>query len=153
MNGDVQSQKQKIDAVLQFANQLPQDDVILSHWAKYVCVLTSGFIEDSLRKILIKYTRDKATPQVVNFAESKLEKITNLNEEKIAQLLGAFSANWMEQFRSKRTEEQKDAIDSVIANRHQIVHGQSVGLTLARMKKYYEEVAKVITIICDECVK
>ena len=78
--------------------------------------------------------------------------ITNLNEERIGQLLGAFSSEWRDKFTGKRTEAQKAAIDSVIANRHSIAHGQSVSLTLARMKEYYTEVVKTITMIDEECV-
>jgi len=150
---DVVKEKQKIDHILKLASQLEPNEELLAHWAKYLCVLTSGFIESSLRIILAEFTRDKGNPQIASFVESRLRGITNLNEERIQQLLGAFSSEWRERFRQKRTDAQKAAIDSVIANRHLIVHGQSIGLTLARMKDYYKEVVKAITIIDEEWVK
>ena len=149
---DVFKEKQKIDHVFDLANHIEPNDELLSHWAKYLCVLTSGFIENSLRLILIHFVEHRASPQVLNFVESRIRSITNLNEDRVAQLLGAFSYNWRDRFSKKRTQEQKDAIDSVIANRHLIVHGRSVELTLARMRGYYTEIVKAITIIDEECV-
>jgi len=43
-------------------------------------------------------------------------------------------------------------IDSVVANRHQIAHGRFVGLTLGRMKQYYDEIIKAIALVDEQCV-
>lgn len=152
MNPEVSREKQRIDHIFKLSKQLNPDPELLANWAKYLCVLTSGFIENSLRIILAQYAADKATPQVANFVESKIKGITNLNEERIAQLLNSFSSDWRERFIKKRTDSQKASIDSVIANRHLIVHGRSVGLTLVRMKDYYKEVVEAIMLIDEECV-
>ena len=149
---EVFREKEKIDNIFALASQLDPEEELLAHWAKYLCVLTSGFIENSLRAILTKYSTNKASPQVANFVESRVKEITNLNEEKIAQLLGAFSSEWRDRFRSIRTDSQRDAINSIIINRHHIVHGRSVSLTLARMKDYYIEVVRAITLIDENCV-
>ncbi|MGA7578063.1 MAG: HEPN domain-containing protein [Desulfobaccales bacterium] len=152
MNPELSSEKQKIDRIFNLSSRLNNDPELLPNWAQYLCVLTSGFIENSLRIILTKYAADKATPQVANFVKSKIKGITNLNGERIAQLLNSFSSNWHERFINTMTITQKDSIDSVIANRHLIVHGRSVGLTLVRMKDYYKEVVEAITIIDEDCV-
>lgn len=149
---DIFREKQRIDHIFDLAKQLDPADELLAHWARYLCVLTSGFIENSLRVILTRYATDKASPQVANFVESRIKGITNLNEERIAQLLGAFSLEWRGRFIQKRTDAQKAALDSVVANRHLIVHGRSVGLTLARMKNYYVEIVKTIALIDENCV-
>jgi hypothetical protein len=152
MISDVFREKQRLDGIFALVTELETDEELLAHWAKYLCVLTSGFIENSLRVILTRYATDKANPQVSNFVESSIKGITNLNEERIGQLLGAFSSEWRERFTKKRTDMQKSAIDSVIANRHLIVHGRPVGLTIARMKDYYREVVKAIILVDEECV-
>jgi hypothetical protein len=92
-------------------------------------------------------------PDVTNYVEGRLEGITNLNEEKVFQLLGSFQPKWAETFRQKRSDAQKDALDSVVANRNLIAHGRSVGLTLARMIDYYREIIDVLNLIDSECVK
>jgi len=40
----------------------------------------------------------------------------------------------------------KDSIDSVIANRHNIAHGKSVGMSLGTIKGHYDNIKKVILI-------
>jgi hypothetical protein len=102
--------------------------------------------------VLRHYARKHANPQVTSFVEGRLDSVTNLNEEKIAQLLGSFNPVWRESFQSKRTPQQKDAIDSVVANRHQIAHGRPVEVTLVRMKNYYAEVAGAVKLIDEQCV-
>jgi len=48
--------------------------------------------------------------------------------------------------------ERKDAVDSVVANRHQIAHGQDVGLTLIRIMGYYAHVSETIDFLETEFV-
>jgi len=149
---EVFTEKQRIDNVFDMAHQLDASDELLAHWAKYLCVLVSGFIENSVRTLLSKYAMNKASPIVANFVESKLKGVRNLNDEKLVQLLGSFSSEWKDTFIQKRTETQKAAIDSVVANRHQIAHGRFVGLTLSRMKQYYDEVVQAIVLIDEQCI-
>jgi hypothetical protein len=152
--GSVNQHKQRIDAIFKLAKLLPRDEETLAHWAKYLCVLASGFVEVSLREILVNHVSSRAHRVAINYIESRLEGITNLNEERVYQLLNSFESQWASEFRSRRTEPQKAALDSVVALRNQIAHGQSVGgLTLSRMTNYYAEIVRVVNIIEDQCVK
>ena len=149
---DVFREKQKIDHIFSLTDKIQPDEELMSHWAKYLCVLTSGFVENSLRSILAQFVVARSSREVANYLESKIRSITNLNEERVYQLLWSFSSEWGDKFREKRTEKQKDAIDSVVANRNLIVHGRSVGITIVRIREYYTEIIKTITIIDEECV-
>lgn len=145
--------KQQLDSVFAIAKKQKADEETLSHWARYLCVLTSGYVEVSMRAILSEYTVQRSHENVANYVESRLDGITNLNEERVCQLLGSFHPQWAERFRKKRTDAQKVALDGVVANRNKIAHGQSVGLTLARISQYYRDIAAVIDIIERECVQ
>jgi hypothetical protein len=149
---DLSREKQKIDHIFSLANQIQDDEELLSHWAKYLCVLTSGFVENAIRTILTKFVEPRSSSEIASYVESKIRSITNLNEERVYQLLLSFSPDWGDIFREKRTEEQKDAIDSILANRNLIVHGRSVGLTIFRMREYYKEIIKTITLIDEVCL-
>lgn len=146
-------EKQRLDKVFSLVGQMSLDEEVLSHWAKYLCVLTSGFVENALRLILHDYATKHANETVSSYVSARIEGLTNLNDERIAQLLGSFNPTWRDTFLGVRSAEQKDAIDSVVANRHLIAHGRSVGLTLVRMKGYYLEILKAIKIIDENCVK
>jgi len=119
----VVQQKQRLDSVFSLVAQMTPSEEVLSHWAKYLCVLTSGFIEESLRLLLYEYASTHSDTPVASYVSARLEGLTNLNDEKICQLLGSFSDDWRDKFLATRSEEQKDAIDSVLANRHLIAHG------------------------------
>lgn len=145
--------RDRLDAVFALAKKQQADEETLSHWARYLCVLTSGYVEVALRSVLGEYVSARSHPDVVNYVESRLEGITNLNEERIYQLLGSFRPAWAEVFRKRRSDAQKAALDSVVANRNRIAHGQSVGLTLVRMSEYYREIVTIIDFIERECVR
>jgi len=147
------SMKDRLDVMFALAAKQVADEEVLSHWACYLCVLTSGFIEVSLKAILSEYVEARSHPDVTNFVVSRLQRITNLKEEKVYDLLAAFQPAWAEHFRLKRTDTQKAALNSVVANRNQIAHGHSVELTLARMKDYYRDIVAVLNLIEKQCVR
>lgn len=149
---DVVREKNRLDHIFSLVGQGGGEDELLAHWAKYLCVLTSGFLENSLRIILLTYVSKHANPTVVNYIETRIKSLTNINDEKVGQLLGSFNAEWRDRFLEKRTVEQKDAIDSVVANRHLIAHGRAVSITMARIKQYYADVVAVINIVDEHCV-
>ena len=148
----VAREKQRLDTLFVLAGKLPPEEEALSHWARYLCVLTSGFIENSMRMLLKTYIEQHANDAVANFAWTRIKDLTNLNEERLARLLGSFDPMWRETFEDKTSSQQKDAIDSVVATRHLIAHGQSVGITLVRMKQYLAEVFNAVKIIDEECI-
>ncbi|MBD2453540.1 hypothetical protein H6G80_05560 [Nostoc sp. FACHB-87] len=150
-NREVMRAKQKLDNLFEKVNQLPDDNELKAHWARYLCILVSGFIENSVRAIYSQYAKNKAIPNIANFVERKLDDLQNPKMEKILQLTGAFSLQWESNLRKATEGELKDAIDSIVANRNNIAHGQDVGITYATIKDYYEKAFKVIQMIENQC--
>jgi HEPN superfamily RiboL-PSP-like protein len=93
----------------------------------------------------------KSHPNVANYVNKQIKAITNLTETRVRQLLGSFSKDWVELFEESISGEQKAAMDSIVANRHLIVHGRSVEITYVRVGGYYKHIKEVITIINDKC--
>ena len=148
----VQRQKQRLDSIFALVDKLPYEEEILSHWARYLCVITSGFFETALRILLSEYSDARANPNIAKFAKHNIRRITNMNEEKVAQILGSFSDDWCKSFEKNLSDEQKGAIDSIYANRNSIAHGDQVGITIARVKEYHGHLIQVIQWIHDDCV-
>jgi hypothetical protein len=119
--------------------------------ARYLCVLVAGFLEQATRHIYGEYARDKADPRVTRYVERQLAGFTNANAEKLCQLAGAFDAKWREELGTYLEGERKDAIDSVVANRHQIAHGQDVGITYIRIKDYFDHIKDAIDYLEALC--
>jgi hypothetical protein len=148
VNRRLQRLKQNFDR----AHRLPQEAEILAHWARYLCILTSGLIEKSLVELLTEYIAKGSSPPIAGYAISKLEQLQNPKTQKIIDLLGAFKDEWRIAFQKFAEESgRKEAIDSVMANRHQIAHGEDSGVTIARVREYFdkcEEVLEHIEALC-----
>lgn len=148
---DVSQAKQRLDVVFGLARQLPDDPEVLSHWARYLCVLVSGFLEISVRAIYGRYSRGKAAPIVANYVEAQLNGFQNPNMGKILDLAGSFNADWRVELDAASAGAPKEAVDSIVANRHSIAHGQNVGISLVRIKEYYEDAFEILELIDEQC--
>lgn len=137
------SERQRIDALFQKISLFSSDPEVASHWAKYLCVITSGFIENALRDIFRQYVEQRAPPEIVNYVVSKLYKDSqNPKFGVIVDVAGKFDPVFAQEL-EKVEEDLKDAVDSIVENRHKISHGESVGLTYSRINEYYEKVKVV----------
>ena len=119
-----------------------------SHWAKYLCVLVSGVLENALVALYRDFSSNAASEPVANFAGSRLARIQNPNAERFVQTARSFKISWgneLEQF--LESEGRKDAIDSVMNNRHQIAHGKNSGITVARVRDYLDKAEEVLNFI------
>ncbi|NJL90731.1 MAG: hypothetical protein HC916_13775 [Coleofasciculaceae cyanobacterium SM2_1_6] len=127
----------------------PDDTDLQAHWARYLCILVSGFLENSISTIHIEYAQKKATPQIVNFVEKRLEKFQNPRMEKVFQLMDSFDKKWGEQLRTRTEGEIKDAVNAIVDSRNSIAHGKSVGISYITIKNYYESSKKLLDILED----
>lgn len=118
-----------------------------AHWARYLCVLVSGFIEVAVKEILDDYATRRASPEISNYVSRKLRRETNLNMEKIKDLLSQFNGDWSEELERQTQGELKGAIDSIVANRNQIAHGKDTGVSFLQVKGWYEKTVDVVDII------
>ncbi len=127
----------------------PDDIDLQAHWARYLCIVVSGFLENSISTIYIEYAKKKATPQIVNFVEKKLEKFQNPRMEKIFQLMASFDEEWGKQLRIRTEGEIKDAVNSIVDLRNRIAHGKFVNTTYITIKNYYQSSKKLLDVIED----
>jgi len=151
---EVERQKQKLDATFTRASKLvPLDDAeLLSDFARYLCVLVAGLLEQSVIELTLEHVRNHSEASVQGYAESRLRQFTSANVQRITDLMGSFDASWRSDLEGYLVDERKAAVDSVVALRHNISHGRFVGVTMATIKEYYLRVKHVIDHIADLCV-
>lgn len=147
---EIVAQREHIKNLFSRASSFTSEPELLSHWAKYICVLTSGYLENALRHYLNEFSKKKSHPYVTNYVSVKIKEFMNPNMEKILNLTGSFNKDWRDNLEKFVAGERKDAIDSIVINRHNIAHGRHIGLTLVRMKTYFERVTEVIEFIKDQ---
>jgi hypothetical protein len=141
--------KSRLDAVFRQAGGLGAsgDQELQAHFSRYLCVLVAGFVEVSVRRIFVRYAGGHSDPNVARFVTEQLKGFQNPKMENIYLLARGFSVDWEADLRTVTAGELKDAIDSVVANRHKIAHGESVGLSLGVLKGYYARVVEVIEVL------
>ena len=62
-----------------------------------------------------------------------------------------FKTEWRDDLKGFLVDERKDAVNSIVALRNTIAHGQSVGVTFVRVKEYYRLVQSVVDRVADLC--
>ena len=152
MNQVILSEKQRLDILFVRLKSFLGDEEAAAHWSRYLCVLLSGFIENAMRILLSEYAKARSHPNISHFVSHSISGLTNLKEERMQQILGSFSDAWRTDFAQMISDEQKDALDSVIANRHNIVHGRSVGVSPVSIQTYYARVLEVLDLIENKCL-
>jgi hypothetical protein len=146
INRRISQNKDRLDSLFEQAKQI-KDAELLGHWSRYLCVLTSGFIETSIQTILLDYADKKAAPEISHFVSQQVKSFQNAKMEKILRLLEDFSPKIAEDVEAATEGELKDSVDSIVQNRHQIAHGQNTGISLVTVRKYYLNVVRVIEIV------
>jgi hypothetical protein len=104
---------------------------------KYLCVLSSGLLEVTIREILTQFANRRSAPPVQRFVASRLADFQSAKLGSIMELLQAFDPSNAGRWRTGLSDEQADSIDSIVNNRHQIAHGRSIGLSFDVFQRYH----------------
>lgn len=142
----LQQQEKKLDALFNLVQKVDDDEekALLS---KFLCVRASGYIESSIRHLIGEFTDGTSPQQIQSYINKKTKYITNLNYEKLLELLDQFDNEWKESFTNQINDEQKAALNTVISNRNNIAHGENDGISYRLMTEYYERIKEVVKIL------
>lgn len=122
------------------------DEEIQSYLVNLICVRTAGLLEVFLKTRISEYSKNKVPKEISHFMTSKFKDITNLKSTKFVDVLMSFSTEWGEKFKDYLNdhEQEKTSLDSVIAQRHNIAHGQPSQIGYVSMLQYYNDVKSII---------
>ena len=80
-NIEVVRYQNRLDWLFAQVGLMSDNAELQSHWARYLCILLSGFLEVAVRSLYSGYAKAKAAPYVVNYVERSLERLQNPNME------------------------------------------------------------------------
>lgn len=139
------SDQATLDATFLRISNIDQNELELrADYSRYLCILVSGFLEQSVRSITANYARSRSQPQIADFVIEKTDRLTNLNCEKLTIHFSSLNKKWAETLEKILVNEAKDAINSVVSLRNLIAHGKAADITFARLSNYYAEIRKVL---------
>ncbi len=152
-NRDLTRQLQALASLLSRTKDACSGDIEMqSHWAKYLCVLYAGFLENALTAVYSEFCRQGTNDRVARFTARSLERISNPKTAKFLDVTGDFEKEWRESLEAFVAEEgRREAIDSIMANRHQIAHGRRSDISLARVVEYFAKAVRVVEFVEDQC--
>lgn len=124
-----------------------EDDETQAHMSKFLCVQSSGYLENVVKSLIESYL-DKSCPQSVSrFVQKKVSNLTNLEFEKLCSFLDSFDSNWKLNFANQISDEQKAALNSIISQRNAIAHGNPSSITFNSINNYFKDLEDIIIIL------
>jgi len=125
---------------------------MMSHWAKYACVIEAGIVENIVRSIYGVVATKQSTPRVANFAKAQLEGVQNPKSDRLIKIASSFDRKWgqdLEEFLMQNF--RRDAVNAVMSNRHLIAHGRNCNITVAQVSLYLTKIEEVAEYIEQQC--
>ncbi len=153
-NSKLNQQLTRLQQLVDRTQVATEDIELQGHWGRYLCVMVAGLIEDGLQTIYSEFASNSSSPYVARYVGDTLSQVTNPKAGRFLEVAGAFNANWkqeLDQFLVSESGVRRDAIDSIMNNRNQIVHGGSAQITVARVREYLKRSVEVLTFIERQC--
>ena len=142
---EVNRQRQQLDTTFSRASGLGADAELLSDFARYLCVLVSGFVEQATIELLIEYVRTHSDPRILRHVERSARHLTNLKTHRLIDVIGALDPEWRSELEMFIVDEYKDALDGIVDLRNSVAHGRYVGVTLSRVNEYSRALRRSLT--------
>jgi len=136
---EVEHHRRRIVATFQRASGVVGNgaDEIRSDYARFLCILVSGWIEKSVASIVLAYAEGKCPRPLQSHLESSLKRLTNVTAERLLSTMGSLDMGWREQLASGLSDEQTSALNSIVGLRNDIAHGGGGSLSLAGVTGYW----------------
>jgi RiboL-PSP-HEPN len=140
-------ERDRVLNVIKLGVGIPIDNTdLLGHWGRYSCIVCAGYLEVALRQVIRDYVSGKATKEIQSYVLRDIESIQNPKAERFVSVMRSFNDDWaleMEKF-FLNNQASKEAIDSLMANRHLIAHGRPCAISFGRVKDYFSSADKAI---------
>ena len=155
MNGlqEVWRMKQRLDDTFARIDTIDPDSLELrKDFARYLCVLVSGYIERAITQIVQEHARRNGSTTLQKFVEAKTKKYTSASPRRIEGLLGSFNQDWRQEIKGYLAEDSGEAINSVVRNRHKIAHGRDSQITFSQVSDYYKKAQDLVNRVQELCL-
>ena len=137
----------RIDDVFQRAVGFNDNPEIQADYARYLCVLVTGFLEQSVVRVILEYVDELGDPSLSRYVAETLRRPGSMQAQEILRLVGNFNENWKTELGEKLTTRHREAIGSVYASRHKIAHGEDVDLAYRQVRGDYVLVLEAIEFL------
>lgn len=120
-----------------------------SDYAKYLCVLVSGYIERSLQEIAYEYCKNRSQRDIHDFLDHSIGRLGNPNTNSLLDFVSRFSNDWRSNL-EKNYSPELTALSSVVSHRNRIAHGYSSDISFVRIKEWYESSSRMMDHLASQ---
>jgi hypothetical protein len=157
LNREINRQVQGFNNLVKKATEAAGDNLELrAEWARYICVVSSGILENALKELYIEFAKQKTSAPIARYISSQLSPIRNPKTQRFLDIASAFSQTWLSELEVFVGDNgRSEAIDSIMNQRHLIAHGKhkNSNITIARIKEYFSKAIEVIDFIEHQCTR
>jgi hypothetical protein len=154
-NREISRQFQRLHDLIKRSDEATAGTIELqSHWARYLCILSAGLLENAIKEIYIEYAQSQVSRPIANFISTLLSPIRNPKSQKFLEIAAAFNPAWKDELETHLNDDGRgDAIDSIMNHRHLIAHGKShnSNISLVQIKDYLAKAQEVLEFIEGQC--
>jgi len=144
---EVLRRRQRLKALFRSIDDAGLDAELTSHYSRYLCVLVSGYAEQSIKALAGCYCEKRSERRVHRYAAGQLSKLRNFDLERLRQLVQGFSPEWWDLIEDQRSDDLV-AFTSVAAVRNAISHGTDTGITIGTITQYFDQISRVLDDLC-----
>ncbi|MFY9317671.1 MAG: HEPN domain-containing protein [Burkholderiales bacterium] len=150
---EVELRRRSVEAVVTRAKALAQHPdavAVQADYARHLCVLISGHIEKSVLDIAVEYSMGKTAAPIRSYLESSLSRLTNVDKDRLLQVVGSFDATWRERTDKYVIDEKLAALNSIVGLRNNIAHGGAAAVSLGQVERYWASIQEIMDFV--ECL-
>lgn len=116
-----------------------------AHWARYLCVMVAGFLENALYEVYRDYL-DSA-----NLTSMKLKQTRNPQSGAFINMAKKFNHSWLNELQEFMSDAGRAiAIDTIMRQRHRIAHGEASEITMSQIAEYLPKCVAVVEFVEDK---
>lgn len=115
----------------ELAKKTPDEPEEQADWAKYLSVLVSGYLEQSLKEILLEFAGRHNASRLHQYITGTWPESRNMKTTNIREILNHFDPNWAMGFDGwiANGGQYKSELNSLISSRNDIAHGKEANTT------------------------
>lgn len=151
---DINARHARLDALFQLVSRqktttpgdLAQEDdlaELLAHNSRYLCILVSGFAEQSFKALILEYAEHSLSKGVFDHVTEMLTRKSGLNYERIKSNIKTLDPSWWDDL-SKNFVKELQAIGSVASHRNNLAHGSESNITFREIQAYFIDLNRLV---------
>ncbi len=118
------------------------DDWVVSHLARYACLLACAALEIGIKQAIETSVQRRAGPEVAKYVSIQLRYMQNPKPDAIRSLLEAFDSDWaikLDAVFNNDGGRVRESIGSLVGQRNTIAHGRNSEVSFGRLKPWIKD--------------